>query len=120
MLYVNPMAESYTPQAGLSSVDTQKRQVAVRELEQYFIYTMLQEMRKSLDSETLLDGGREKQMFEGMLDDALSKQMAETGQLGIGKMIEEQLRINEIQSKLQAGKTSAQDARVPGGFKLAS
>ena len=102
MLYVNPMATSYASRLGDSGFEAAERKVAVKELEQHFVFTLLQEMRKTIPKSGLLDGGFAQSIQEQMLDEALSGAIAETGQFGIAKMVEEQLRIQEAQHTASA------------------
>ena len=53
-----------------------------------------------MPKEGLIESAATKRMYEELLDDALSQQIAESGQLGLAKQIEEQLRIAEMQSQL--------------------
>ena len=94
MLYVTPL-ELVGPARGLAQAGGAARErVALEELEHYFLFMLLQEMRKSIPSDGLLDGGQGRKIFEEMLDDALSKEMARSGQLGVAKQIEQQLHLD--------------------------
>ncbi|MBN2307531.1 MAG: rod-binding protein [Candidatus Hydrogenedentes bacterium] len=100
MLYVNPIATSYASQAGAASGDAARERMAVEELEHFFVFTLLQEMRKTIPEDGLLGGGFESELFNQMLDDALSEKIAQSGQLGIADMVQEQLHIAEVQRQL--------------------
>ena len=102
MLYVNPTTSRYTAATQGAEVDTAKRALALKELEQFFIFTLLQEMRKTIPKEGILNAGFAGEMQEEMLDDALAGEMATSGQFGIAKMIDEQIRIGEMQHQLRA------------------
>ena len=102
MLYVNPLATTYALQADLALDESARERVALKELEQYFVFTLLQEMRKSIPKNGLFDGGFEARIRDQMMDDALSAAVAESGQLGIARMVEEQLRIADLQQQIRA------------------
>lgn len=102
MLYVNPMVSPYNLHAQAVGDDTAQRRIALQELEHYFVYTLLQEMRKSIPEGGLFAASPEKRVYEEMLDDAYSAEIARSGQMGIARMIEEQLRIEELQHTLRA------------------
>ena len=72
MLYVNPMATSYASRMAEQSLEAAERKVAVKELEQHFVFTLLQEMRKTIPKSGLLDGGFAQSIQEQMFDEALS------------------------------------------------
>lgn len=101
LLYVDPINPSLrvNDPAALQGV---KRQVALEELEHHFAYTLLREMRKTVPESGLLKKSQAEEMHEEMLDDALSGAMAKTGQLGIARLVEQQLRIAEMQGKWRA------------------
>ena len=100
MLYVNPLAQrlDMTGQADFNAPARQK--YALQELEHMFIFTLLTEMRKSVSAGGLFEESSEMGHFNEMMDDALAAKMAESGQLGIAKALEQQLQINDIQQSL--------------------
>ncbi|HEO70396.1 MAG TPA: hypothetical protein ENN80_03975 [Candidatus Hydrogenedentes bacterium] len=102
MLYVNPIALGpLAPgsESGVGESTSPKR--ALEELEHLFLFTLLREMRRTVPKGGVLNGGREQEFFDEMLDDALSGAMAESGQLGLAAQIEAQLRLAEIQHALR-------------------
>jgi Rod binding domain-containing protein len=62
-------------------------------------------------------------MYEEMLDDAMSGNMAASGQLGVSHMLEQQLRIADLQKKIHGsgvrvdGSTSRSKAAAIASFK---
>lgn len=106
MLYVDPMAGARFYGADGKLDESAQRKVALEELEHFFTFTLLQEMRKSIPEDGLFDGGSQRRMFEEMLDDTLSAEMARSGQIGLARQIDEQLRASELQAKL-TGETRA-------------
>jgi len=96
MLYVNP---AITP--GVASVHQGlKQRTTLRELERLFAYMLLQEMRRTVPEDSLLGSGLATQIQADMLDDALSGAIAESGQLGIAKLIEDQIQAAAIHNQL--------------------
>jgi len=126
LLSVNPLATSYANRFGAlaeqaAGTDAGRKRVALEGLEQYFIFTLLQEMRKTIPKDEVFGYGFQTQVQEEMLDEALSSEMAATGQFGIAKMIEEQLRVAEMQHELRAQlKSDAPIVREPGGVQEAA
>ncbi|MDQ1257779.1 MAG: Rod-binding protein [Candidatus Hydrogenedentes bacterium] len=104
MLYVNPLDATCSSVLGPGAPKEGARErAAFGELEHFFLFTLLQEMRKTVPQDGLLDGesGQARQIFDEMLDDALSGEMARSGQFGIAKSMKEQLRIGEMQHALK-------------------
>lgn len=100
MLYVEPISTARLYGADGKLDETAQRKTALEELEHFFTFTLLQEMRKSVPEDGLLGDGPQRRMFEEMLDDTLSAEMARSGQLGLAQQIDEQLRAAELQAKL--------------------
>jgi Rod binding domain-containing protein len=113
MLYVNPLL-SFRPSAQHQAPldDKTKERVALEEFEHFFLFTLLQEMGKTVPKDGLFKGGAEREIYDEMLNDALSGAMAKSGQLGVAKLIEEQLRIAEAQLALKGKVTAQAEASV--------
>lgn len=90
-LYVDPL--SGPRGLGVPLTPNSHKELALKELDHLFAYQLLQEMRKSVPKDGLLSGGHEQRLFEDMLDDALAKSVADSGQLGIARQIEQQLDV---------------------------
>lgn len=111
MLYVDPLNTASGTRLAPEAATGQRREVAFKELEHYFAKTLLQEMRKTIPEDSLF-GGSEMQTYEEFLDDALGAQMAESGQLGIAAVLEEQLRIQEMQHQIRGQLNEGLDPRL--------
>lgn len=61
------------------------------DFESLFTSQMLKEMRKSLDSETMF-GSDPGDVYGGMFDQFVGQQMAQSGGIGIAKMVRETLQ----------------------------
>ena len=103
MLYVNPAASLHAVRGEALSQPEAKERLALEEFEHFFVFTLLQEMRKTIPKGGLLDGGMAEEMQDELLDDALSREIAASGQFGVAGLIEEQLRLGEMQKRFQAG-----------------
>ncbi len=65
---------------------------ATQQFEGYFLHQLLTEMRKTVPKDTLLaDDGNGKQIFQDMMDQTVSDNMAKRGDLGMAKMMYDQL-----------------------------
>lgn len=64
---------------------------ATKEFESFFLSQMLKVMRESVPKDGLIKGGRSEDIYTSMLDEALSKEMAERGGIGIGALMLKQL-----------------------------
>jgi len=101
MLYVNPLGVGNVDRINAIKDPQKKEKLALQEFEHLFLFTLLQEMRKTIPLLKETEGGQEKDLYTEMLDDALSGQMARSGQMGIAKQIEEQLRTAETQNQVR-------------------
>lgn len=110
MLYVNPLESSASSGLGLN--EGQRETMAFKELEQVFIYMLLQEMRKSVPREDLFGDSQARQTFEGFLDDSLSKSWTESGQLGLAATMQNEYLANQRAHALRAS-LSGQDSPAP-------
>jgi Rod binding domain-containing protein len=99
MLYVNPIAGAggRIPASGAA-----REKAALRELEHYFAFTLLQEMRKSIGDGGLSGSGATRRLNDQLFDDAMARHIADSGQLGLARQIEAQLRAS--------GRAAAPDA----------
>ena len=65
---------------------------ATQQFEGYFLHQLLTEMRKTVPKDTLLgDDGNGQEIFQDMMDQTLSGSMSERGDLGMAKMMYDQL-----------------------------
>ena len=92
MLYVNPIGLR-DPSLKVGDDFSQAREKeATQELERYFAYMLLQEMRKSVPKDSLLGGENEMKYFNEMLDDALAGEISKSGQWGIAEEVAKQMQ----------------------------
>ncbi len=61
------------------------------EMESIFVSRMLKEMRNTLPQEKLIDGGFAEKIFDDMLYDEYSLNLSKTSNLGIAKMLYNEL-----------------------------
>jgi len=101
MLYVNPVGDGNTTGIALAKDPAKKQKMALQELEHLFLFTLVQEMHKTASIVEDPEKSPERDFYNEMLDDALSGQMAASGQLGVAKKIEEQIRSTEQQLALR-------------------
>ena len=107
----NPISTPYSANLeGLTQPDARDK-AAFEEFEQFFLFTLLREMRKSIPHDGIWGDGAERRVYEEMLDDAFSKQMAKSGQFGLARSMAEQLRASEVRNSLNPA-TNAGPAEV--------
>ena len=85
--------EGLGKRAGGLEKELETLDAATRDVESFFIYMLLKEMRKTVPETRLIHGGRAEEIFRDMLDEELGKKMAAAPGEGIGiaKMLYEQL-----------------------------
>ena len=64
---------------------------ACHDMEAIFISKMLKEMRKNVEKGEWLNGGFAQEIFEDMLYDEYSKQMSRNSNMGLAKMLYEEM-----------------------------
>ncbi len=96
MLYVNPMATSLGNTLAHTKNPARRQQLALQELEHYFLYTLFKEMRKTLQGDTVLGNKTEQGPVRDMLDDALSREIAQSGKFGLARQMQQALRQEQL------------------------
>ena len=73
--------------------ESEKRKLmeACHDMEAIFISKMLKEMRKNVGRSEWLHGGFAEEIFEDMLYDEYSKQMSKNSNMGLAKMLYEEM-----------------------------
>ena len=103
MFYVTPPELMHAQARGFERDSAPLQRTALRELDHYFAFMLVREMRKTVPREALFGGGLQQEVYEEMLFDALSAEIAKTGRLGVAKQVEEQLEAaGRLKSKLEA------------------
>lgn len=82
-LPVNPRTES--------PGDKDKLKAACQDFESLFVKQMLDSMRKTVTKSGLMDGGFGEEIYQDFLYDEYAKEIAQTANLGIAKMMYKQL-----------------------------
>ncbi len=77
---------------------------ATQQFEGYFLHELLKEMRKTVPDDKLLgDEGHGQEIFRDMMDQTLSESMSSRGDLGMAKMMYDQLA-SSLGDATQTGK----------------
>jgi len=113
MLYVNPLANQFAVHMDGVEQDAAREKLAFKEMERFFAYMLLQEMRKTIPDDGLFPETPAMRMYEELMDDVLAEQWAESGQLGLAQALEEQLRIGEMQHTLHEQQPQETDTPQP-------
>ena len=71
---------------------------ACRDFESLFMNYMLQEMRKTIPQDGLLDGGAGEKIYTSMLDSAVAKEVANQRSIGLSDMLMRQM-VHDEQKK---------------------
>lgn len=62
-----------------------------QDFEAMMVSQMLGQMRQTVQKTDLFGSGEKEQIFQGMLDSEIAKNVSQNGSMGIGKMLYEQL-----------------------------
>ena len=77
---------------------------ASQQFEGVFVGMMLKEMRSTVGDDSMFGKSPATDMFNSMLDDQRAQSMAQTGALGIGKIVEAQLKSNVLSNAANESK----------------
>jgi Rod binding domain-containing protein len=122
MLYVNPLTNSKT--LGMSQPNSpERRKQALQEFEHLLAFQLLREMRKTVPKNDLMGNSTESDYYDEMMDDFLAGQMANSGQLGVAKLMEEQLlrgmgKLPEGSPGNDKAEDSLEALRAAGGSRI--
>lgn len=64
---------------------------ACKEFESIFIFQLIKSMRKTVEKNGLIDGGKGEEIFQSMLDQRYAEKMGETEELGLANELYKQL-----------------------------
>jgi|WetSurMetagenome_2_1015567.scaffolds.fasta_scaffold615561_2 peptidoglycan hydrolase FlgJ len=62
------------------------------DLESVFVSQLLKEMRAAIPKSDLMNGGNAEEIYTSMLDDQYAREIASSGNLGLGRAMFEQIR----------------------------
>jgi len=105
-------------QAGPQTKKEKDLMKASQDMESFFLYMLLKEMRKTVTETPLFHGGRSEEIFRDMMDEEQSKKMASSGQgIGIAKMLYEQLSRPVIAEEITRGEVQSNPVAGAAGVK---
>lgn len=84
----------HTQKAQAPEMSRQMKQLedSCKDFEAVFTNKLLEVMRKTVPEESLIDGGRAEEIFTGLMNEEIAKNIADTGQLGLSEMMFTQLK----------------------------
>ena len=86
------MAQAQTPTASTADLARKQRVAeAAQKFEASFLSAMLQPMFAGLSTEAPFGGGDAEAMFKSFMTDAIAKQTAKQGGLGIGDLVQREM-----------------------------
>lgn len=119
MLSIDPVMTRFAVQGDVNGLG--KTKIAMEEMEHLFLNTLMKEMRKSVPEGGLFEKSPASQLFEEMLDDVYSGEMAKSGQLGLANILLQEMEQQEatlaIRGKLyqqQLENLAQQQVKQPG------
>lgn len=86
--------------------EADKEEKAFKDFEQMFVHLMLKEMRKTMNEGSFTEKSHATKMYEEMMDEALAAQMAESGQMGLGRQLRETMQAERLRQEVQASEKS--------------
>lgn len=81
--------------AAMSEKDQEKLRSSCRDFESVLLNMMLQSMRATVPKSDFFGQNQGREMFESMLDQEITKDMAKAGGVGLADMLFKQLTLNQ-------------------------
>ncbi len=91
------------PKTGAGGIDQEKLKKACTEFESLFIQEILKFMRQTIPASGLAGPGAGKEVYQSLLDQELSKNLAKKGGLRIGEMVYRQMLRKEEKKTASPG-----------------
>ena len=111
---IGQSAANQQPLTAEQQKNLSKLHETAQQMESLFVNMLFTEMRKTTSQESLTGkASQAEQTFQSMLDEKYSEDLAKTGSLGLGKMIEQQLRSAVLGTPPNAESNPARSAIVP-------
>ncbi len=76
---------------GAGKVDEKRLEKACQEFESIFIHQMMKTMRQTIPRTGFMTEGKERNIFQALFDEEISKNISKSGGLGLGKMLHRQM-----------------------------
>jgi flagellar protein FlgJ len=89
------------------SGDEQTLRKASQEFESIFVHLLLKEMRKGMPTGGVFERSMAREWFEGMMDDAVAKEVSKGPGIGLAGPIFDQMRQLGVKPAVQAGAAAA-------------
>lgn len=87
----NALSTANISSAGTSSKADAKLHKACRDFEAMLVSQMLGEMRQTVQKTDLFGSSEKEEMFQGMLDNEIAKDVSQNGSMGIGDILYRQI-----------------------------
>jgi Rod binding domain-containing protein len=87
-----PFAFSAHGGMGAGKVDEKRLEKACQEFESLFIHQMMKTMRQTVPRTGFMGEGKERNIFQALFDEEISKAISKRGGMGLGKMLYQQMQ----------------------------
>ncbi len=110
---------SETKTSGASDESNRQAKKACSEFEALFINMMLKELRATVNKSGFMDGGKAEELYTGLMDNQISRDLADQGGIGLAEMLYRQMaEKNEARQpapdeKPAAGAPNKAQKRIP-------
>ena len=85
------MRPSGTKTSGASDENNRQAREACAEFEALFINMMLKELRATVNKSGFMDGGKAEELYTGLMDTQISRDLADQGGIGLAEMLYRQM-----------------------------
>lgn len=95
-MQLSQLAGPPKPISAATAKDDLKLKKSCQDFEAVLINQMMSKMRETVQKSTLFGSREQEDMFQGMLDEEMSKDMSKSGSLKIADLLYSQLKRSEI------------------------
>ena len=85
------MGPAGTKAGGASDEDNRRAREACTEFEALFINMMLKELRSTVNKSGFMDGGKAEELYTGLMDTQMSRDIAAQGGIGLAEVLYRQM-----------------------------
>ena len=110
--FAGQMRPSGAKTSGVSDESNQQARQACAEFEALFINMMLKELRATVNKSGFMDGGKAEELYTGLMDTQISRDLADQGGIGLAEMLSRQMA-----EKNEARQPAPDDKPVTGAPK---
>jgi Rod binding domain-containing protein len=101
MLYIDPVSSPILNRSAPERFETQRQDLALKQLDHFFAYMLVREMQATVPESSLNGNDPGMRTYQDLLADVMAGALADSGQMGIGAQLKEQLEARRVGEMLR-------------------